>query len=92
MIDSGDAALELLPGQACSVPLFPKDPQLQGPSWINVWITQVEATDWSEAGHEVARWQFALTGEPQPLDAPAAAAVIAETEAGFAVVRERVAG
>ena len=29
--------------------------------WLNVWITQVEQTAWSEAGHEVARWQFPLS-------------------------------
>jgi beta-galactosidase len=85
VIDSGDVALDLLPGEVSSVPLFPKDLQQRGASWLNVWITQVESTDWSEPGHEVARWQFGLTGEPLPHAAPADVAVVAETEAGFEI-------
>ena len=85
VIESGDVALELSPGQTSSVLLFPKGPQLQGPSWINVWITQGEATNWSEAGHEVARWQFALNGEPVSRVAPAGVALVAQTDAGFEI-------
>ena len=85
VIDSGEVALELLPGESRSVPLFPKDLQRQGSSWLNVWITQVDATDWSEPDHEVARWQFTLAGEPGHRATPAVAAVVAETVAGFEI-------
>ena len=84
MVDSGDIALELLPGEM-RVSLFANNLQLTGTRWLNVWITQVDGTEWSDPGHEVARWQFTLTGQPQPEAAPAAAAAIAETPAGFAV-------
>ena len=85
VIDSGGIALELLPGETRSVSLFANNLQLTGTRWLNVWITQVDGTEWSDPGHEVARWQFTLTGQPQPEAAPAAAAAIAETPAGFAV-------
>ena len=85
VIDSGDMVLELLPGEVRSVPLFSKGLPPQGSSWLNVWITQIDATDWSEPGHEVARWQFALSGEPRPRVAPAHGAVVAETQAGFEI-------
>ena len=85
VVDSGDIALELLPGETRSVSLFANNLQLTGTRWLNVWITQVDGTEWSDPGHEVARWQFTLTGQPQPEAAPVTAAAIAETPAGFAV-------
>jgi beta-galactosidase len=47
-------------------------PQLTEPCWLNVWITQVSETPWSDAGHEVARWQFAAPSQLATLPTPQA--------------------
>jgi beta-galactosidase len=58
-------ALELAPATACKIQLTKAAPAVTEPCWLNLWITQVDQTDWSDAGHEVARWQFML---PSQLD------------------------
>ena len=63
LLTSGDCALGLAPGGNQSFPLLSKEALGSGRSWLNVWINQVGATDWSDANHEVARWQFNLAGQ-----------------------------
>ena len=64
--------LTLAPSKSEKFLLQAAFPQVTEPCWLNVWITQVSATPWSEAGHEVARWQFAAPSQlatgptPQP--------------------------
>ena len=56
-------ALNLGPRTAEKVYLEDAFPKVTEPCWLNVWITQVNQTAWSDAGHEVARWQFATPSQ-----------------------------
>ncbi len=39
-------------------------PRIGADTWLNLWIVQPESTSWSEAGHEVARWQVPPAAAP----------------------------
>lgn len=54
--------LDLEPGAMARYEIPWAGLQRRSACWLNVWISQPNATDWSEPGHEVARWQFELVG------------------------------
>ena len=66
VLDSGRVAITLAPLQAQNLTLGESDLVGENPCWLNVRVTQIDETPWSEAGHEVARWQFALNKEVAP--------------------------
>ena len=59
-------AIKLAPLQAQNLKLGDSELAGEKPCWLNVRVTQIDETPWSEAGHEVARWQFALNTEVAP--------------------------
>ena len=66
--------LDLTPRTAKKLHLGAAFPQVTEPCWLDVWITQINRTAWSDTGHEVARWQFAVPSQlgtvPQPQPQP----------------------
>ncbi len=60
VIASGESELELGPMQGIGIPLPEKVSNATQRCWLNVWIQQIQATPWSAADHEIARWQFEL--------------------------------
>ena len=80
-------ALKLAPGGSEKIHLAKAFPNVIQPSWLNVWVTQTNATAWSDAAHEVARWQFAVPAQINTLPETApAAALIADFNGGYEVV------
>ena len=86
VINSGDSALDLQPLGNVEVALPEVMQSKTEPRWLNVWITQILATSWSAADHEVARWQFELGAEIDRANSPAALGVtIQVTDAAYEI-------
>ena len=79
-IDSGTLELALQPSGSVEIAYRAINSSLE-PRWLNVWINQTQATSWSDADHEVARWQFELGAKIDGMTLAAASAVSIETEA-----------
>ncbi|MCH8553231.1 MAG: beta-galactosidase [Natronospirillum sp.] len=64
VILEGDQTLALEPEERAVMTLCDALPTSEpgADDRLNVWVTQPKATDWSDAGHESARWQFSLPG------------------------------
>jgi beta-galactosidase len=84
VVASGDFALALAPGGSHKFALLEVEHLGAGASWLNAWICQPRATAWSQANHEVARWQFELAGAPVVASSPMPSALVEETLEGFA--------
>ena len=80
-IDSGTLELALQPSGSVEIALPEAINSSLEPRWLNVWINQIQATSWSDADHEVARWQFELGAKIDGMTLAAASAVSIETEA-----------
>ena len=80
-IDSGTLELALQPSGSVEIVLPEAINSSLEPRWLNVWINQMQATSWSDADHEVARWQFELGAKTDGMTLAAASAVFIETEA-----------
>ena len=80
-IDSGTLELALQPSGSVEIALPEAINSSLEPRWLNVWINQIQATSWSDADHEVARWQFELGAKTDGMTLAAASAVFIETEA-----------
>ena len=83
VVASGDFALALAPGGSHKFALLEVEHLAAGASWLNAWICQPRATAWSQANHEVARWQFELAGAPVVASSPMPSALVEETLEGF---------
>ena len=80
-IDSGTLELALQPSGSVEIVLPEAINSSLEPRWLNVWINQMQATSWSDADHEVARWQFELGAKTDGMTLAAAGAVFIETDA-----------
>ena len=60
VIVNGESELELGPMQGIGIPMPERVSNVTQRCWLNVWIQQIQASPWSAAGHETARWQFEL--------------------------------
>ena len=80
-IDSGTLELALQPSGSVEIVLPEAINSSLEPRWLNVWINQMQATSWSDADHEVARWQFELGAKTDGMTLAAVSAVSIETEA-----------
>lgn len=80
-IDSGTLELALQPSGSVEIVLPEAINSSLEPRWLNVWINQMQATSWSDADHEVARWQFELGAKTDGMTLAAASSVFIETEA-----------
>ena len=85
VVATGDFVLALPPGGSHKFALLDVAHLGEAASWLNVWICQPQATAWSQANHEVARWQFELAGAPVCASLPISCALVEENAQGFAV-------
>ncbi len=86
-IDSGTLELALQPSGSVEIALPEAINSSLEPRWLNVRINQIQATSWSDADHEVARWQFELGAKIDGMTLAPASAVSIETEADTYRVR-----
>ncbi|MBV27922.1 MAG: beta-galactosidase [Gammaproteobacteria bacterium] len=85
VLDADEFELDLGPGERRRHTLLSQLPVRSADSWLNVWISQPEATGWSAANHEVARWQFALPGVLLEESAASRPAIITANGEGLVV-------
>lgn len=67
----GEASLNIAPGSLQKIDLGKTPPDEPEDCWLNLWIVQPRPTPWSDAEHEIARWQFRI---PRKLDGLSTAA------------------
>jgi beta-galactosidase len=56
----GEIECQLAAGQSKKFTLENNLTKLADDHWLNLWLAQDKPTSWSDAGQEIARWQFSL--------------------------------